>query len=203
MRRRRLPLAEIGVSVAALASAIVLAGMLASPLIPTATPSPLPTPAPATPAPSDVGVPLPMGLYVARDPLSIGPCIAIELSPESYAVVADHGTATVRHWERGMTGCDTRSGDVVEVVAEVTAVVNQGGPRDGEIGGYNVAFLVPLSGGRPDAPMVNAEIAFLLPDVANAPILQAVEGSGSGFGHVLDRATQVAPSLVPIPTPAG
>lgn len=187
---------EAGVAVAALLSVLVLAGMMAAPLIPTPTLSPLPTAEPPTPAPSNASIPVPMGLYVARDPLTFGPCIALELTIESYAV-GDAGHATVHHWERGMTGCDTRSTDVRTTEADVRAVPSD----DGGIGGYSLEFSVPLPGG---GPAITTEVAVLMPDTENAPVLQALEVSAdANGGMVLDLVGEIAPSLDPIPTPAG
>ena len=187
---------EAGVAIAALLSVVVLAGMVAAPLLPTATLSPLPTPEPPTPAPSDASIPVPIGLYLAREPLSFGPCVALELTIESYAV-GDAGHATVHHWERGMTGCDTRSTEVRTTEADVRAVPSE----DGGIGGYSLEFPLPLPGG---GPAITTEVAILMPDTENAPILQALELSAdANGGMVLDLVGEVAPSLVPIPSPAG
>jgi hypothetical protein len=192
---RRLPIAEAGVAIAALLSVVVLAGMMAAPLMPVPTLSPLPTPAPPTPAPSDASIPVPIGLYVAREPISFGPCVAFELTIESYAV-GDAGHATVHHWERGMTGCDTRSTDVRTTEADVRAVPSD----DGGIAGYSLQFALPLPGG---GVAINNEVVILMPDGANAPLLQALEVSAdANGGMVLDLAAEVAPSLVPIPSPA-
>ena len=187
---------EAGVAIAALLSVVVLAGMMAAPLIPAPTLSPLPTAPPPTPVPSHASIPVPIGLYLAREPLSFGPCVALELTIESYAV-GDTGHATVHHWERGMTGCDTRSTDVRTVEADVRAVPSD----DGGIGGYSLEFPLPLPGG---GTAIGTEIVVLMPDVANAPLLQALELSAdANGGMVLDLVGEVAPPLVPIPSPAG
>ena len=195
VRGRRLPITEAGVAIAALASVVVLAGMMAAPLMPTATLSPLPTPQPPTPAPSDGSIPVPIGLYVAREPLSFGPCVAFELTIESYAV-GDAGHATVHHWERGMTGCDARSTDVRTTEADVRAVPSD----DGGIAGYSLQFPLPLPGG---GTAITTEVVILMPDAANAPLLQALEVSAdANGGMVLDLAAEVAPTLLPIPSPS-
>ena len=193
---------EIGVALASVASAVLLVGMLASPLVPTATPSPLPTAPPVTPRPSDAAVPLPMGLYVAREPLSFGelPCVAIELTPESYVSPGEQGVAEVLYWQHGMTGCDTRSTEMLTAQATVEPTLADNGPSAGEVFAYTLRFPQTLRGG----PEVMVEIAILLPDTPNAPVLQALEVStlGGGGGMVLDLVDAVTPSLVPIPTQA-
>jgi hypothetical protein len=197
MRGRRLPLVEVGVAVAAALSAVLLMGMLASPLIPSPTPSPLPTVAVPTSTPAVESVPVPMGLYQARGPISSGPCFAIELTPESYAVRADQGVATVSYWERGMTGCDARSGDVATVDAAVEPVLAEGGESSGEVTAYSVEFRHPLS----DGSEIVTEIALLMPERSNPTLLQAVETSSPGVpGIVLDLVTAVDPSLNPLPS---
>ena len=202
MKRRRQSVLEIGVAIAAVASAFLLVGMLASPLVPSATPSPLPTAPPVTPAPSDDSVPLPMGLYRAREPLSFGvlPCVAIELSPESYVVPGEQGVADVLYWRHGMTGCDTRSTEVLTVDATVQPTLAENGPSAGEVIAYTVRFPYIL----PSGPEIVVEIAILLPDRPNAQVLQALEVStdGGGGGMVLDLVETVTPSFQPIPSPA-
>jgi len=196
MRGRRLPIAEIGVAIAGVLSVLLLAGMLASPLLPTATPSPLPTAPAPTAAPSLDSVPVPMGLFQAREALSSGTCVAIELTLESYAVGRE-GVATVSHWQRGMTGCDTRSTEVATAEAAVEPVLAEGGESSGEVMAYAVEFQHPLEGGLD----IITEIAVLMPDRANPTLLQALETSSPGAGGiVLDLVTEVEPSLNPIPS---
>lgn len=202
MTGRTVPLLEIGVALAAAASAVLLVGMLASPLVPTPTPSPLPTAVPVTPRPSDAAVPLPMGLYVAREPLSFGelPCVAIELVPESYVAPGEQGVAEVLTWRHGMTGCDTRSTEITTIQAAIEPTLAENGPSAGEVFAYTLRFPQSLEGG----PEITVEIAILLPDRPNAPVLQALEVSslGGGGGMVLDLVDAVTPSFVPIPTQA-
>jgi hypothetical protein len=190
---------EVAVALAAVASAFLLVGMLASPLVPTATPSPLPTAPPVTPAPSDAAIPLPMGLYQARGPLNVGSCFAVELSPESYVAVGDEGSATVYLWDRGMTGCDARTGDIRTVDATVQATLAEDGPSAGEVIAYTLSFPIALSGGA----SVPGEVAILLPDRADPQGLQALDVSAEGGGGlVLDRVDAVEPSPHPIPSAA-
>ena len=197
--KRRVPVVEIGVALAAVASAVLLVGMLASPLLPVATPSPLPTAPPVTPAPSDAAIPLPMGLYQSRDPLNLGPCVAIDLGPESYVAVGDEGAATVYFWDRGMTGCDARTGEVRTVDSAVEAALAEGGPSAGEVIAYTLKFTVSLTGGA-DVP---GELAILLSETPNPQVLQALDVSAEGGGGiVLDRVEEVDPRDDPIPTAA-
>lgn len=199
--KRRVAVVEIGVALAAAASALLLVGMLASPLVPTPSPSPLPTAPPVTPAPSDAAVPLPMGLYLARDPLSFGnlPCVAIELSADSYVAPGDQGVAEVLYWRHGMTGCDTRSGEILTAEATVEATLAESGPSSGEVIAYTVRFPYTIAEGVEAV----VEIAILLPDAPDAQVLQALEVAGAGGGGmVLDRVEAVTPSLDPIPSSA-
>jgi hypothetical protein len=195
---------EAGVAIAAVLSAVTLAILLAAPwVMPAAA---VPTPPEATPSPSasaEPGLP-PMGLFLMRTPFSFGPCLAIELTPPSYPVAAGaEGTATVLVWQRGMTGCDTRSGDMESRTGR-THVVPDAADPDAPPVGYTVEFSAPLfdnsfAGG--ETPTIQASLTILARQ-STAQLLQAVEDApGSGQGYVLDLVPAVDPPLNPLPTP--
>lgn len=197
-------LLEIGVVVAAVLSAGLLAVMLAAPFLPqppavASLPSESPT-ASATPEASGP----PIGLYQMRAAFSFGPCLALELEAQSYPVAEGaEGTATVLWWERGMTGCDSRTGEVETVTAR-THVVPDADDAAAPPVGYTVEFAIPAveAGGlREDAPPIRASITILARQ-STAALLQAIEEApGSGQGYVLDRVPAVDPRLDPLPTP--
>src|SRR5687767_9695173 len=119
---RRITILEAGVALATVLSLGMLGLLLAAPILPQKTAELAPAPSP-TPAQSDIpeeALP-PLGLYLLRGAFSFGPCLGMELTPPSYPVGdgAGTGVATVFWWERGMTGCDTRTGEVEEVEATV------------------------------------------------------------------------------------
>jgi hypothetical protein len=195
---------EAGVALAAVLSAVMLAFLLAAPwVMPTAA---VPTPPEPTPRPSASAAPdiPPMGLFLMRTPFSFGPCLALELAPPSYPVAEGaEGTATVLVWQRGMTGCDSRSGEV-ESRTGTTHVVPDAGDPDAPPVGYTVEFSAPLfdnsfAGG--ETPTVQASLTILARQ-STAELLQAVEDApGSGQGYVLDLVPAVDPPLNPLPTP--
>ena len=191
------------VALAVVASTGIIGLLLAAPLIPDPAPSaPPPSATVTTPSASaEPGVP-PLGLFALRGPTSSGPCLALELQPQSYPVAEDapDGTATVLWWARGMTGCDTRSGEVTEEAASVTPVQDEDAP-DGPPIGYAVRFSMP-AGTAPasDAPRVSVELTILARQSTQA-LIQAVETLPvSGTGLVFDRVESVDPELVPIPS---
>jgi hypothetical protein len=194
---QRIPFLEVGVALAMALSVGMLGLLLAAPLLPQprAEPSAIPTPA-ASVEPEAI-LP-PVGLYLSRTPLRIGPCFAIEREPHSYPVAADAppDTASVVWWDRGMTGCDSRSADMGGVDAEVRRVLTEEGPAGPT--GYSLVFRLPLA---PDGFEVDVEVA-ILPVTENEPsLLQALEVSSPGSpGLVLDRAESVDPPLDPLPS---
>ncbi len=192
------------VALAVLASTGLIGLLLAAPFLPApaaAVPSPSATPE-AAPS-SAPGIP-PLGLFALRGALSSGPCIALELEPQSYPVAegAPEGTATVLWWSRGMTGCDTRSGDVTSVAASVTPVADEDEPEGPPVG-YAVRFSIPAGAdGGGDAPRVSVELTILARQ-STQTLIQAVEASsGTGGGLVFDRVDSVDPDLAPIPSQA-
>jgi hypothetical protein len=193
---------EIGVAIAAALSAGVLAVMLASPWLPQAADAPLPSPSAPTPSPSATPPEdqPPIGLYLLRGPFSFGPCLGLELTAESYPVAEDaEGTATVLWWQRGMTGCDARTGELQEVSASVARDLAE---DDGHLIGYAIDFIIPLDG-DPDGQSVPAQITILAAQ-STTDLLQALETSAgsSGFGLVLDRVPAINPTLNPLPSTA-
>jgi hypothetical protein len=193
---------EIGVAIAAALSAGVLAVMLASPWLPEAANAPLPSPSAPTPSPSATPAEdqPPIGLYLLRGPFSFGPCLGLELTAESYPVTEDaEGTATVLWWQRGMTGCDARTGEVQQVSASVARDLAE---DDGHLIGYAIDFILPLDG-DPEGQSVPAQITILAAQ-STTDLLQALETSAgsSGFGLVLDRVPAINPVLNPLPSTA-
>ena len=192
---------EIGVAAATAISVGLLVVMLASPWLPQASDAPIPAdPEPtAAPSASQPEETPPIGLYLLRGAFSFGPCLALELSPESYPVADDaDGTATVLWWQRGMTGCDARTGDVHEIDASVSRDLAEG---DGHLIGYAVDFTLPLD--EISEQSVAAQITILAAQSTD-DLLQALDtsaGSG-GFGLVLDRVPAVDPPLNPLPSAA-
>ena len=194
-------LLEIGVAIAAALSAGVLAVMLASPWLPQSADAPLPPPSASAPeaSPTPAGDQPPIGLYLLRGPFSFGPCLGLELTAESYPVADDaEGTATVLWWQRGMTGCDARTGEVQEVGASVARELAE---DDGHLIGYSVDFVLPLD--IESEQTVPAQITILAAQSTD-DLLQALETSegASGFGLVLDRVPAIDPALNPLPSTA-
>ena len=178
-------------------SAGLLGLMLAAPLIsqPTAlVPRTTRPPAPSEPA-EDIP---PLGTYLLRGPSVYGPCLGLELTPPSYPVDDDAGPgmATVFAWEPGVTGCDSRNGEVAEVEARVERVPREDAPD--ETLGYAVSFGLPL------AVDVDASVELtILAARSTQELLQAV-GSGSvggGEGFVFDLVEAIEPVLDPLPSP--
>ena len=186
---------EVGLAVAATLSAALLAVMLAAPLLPQPS-APQASPAPSPSATPAAALP-PIGLFQMRTAFSFGPCLAVELSPESYPVAEGEGSARVLWWIRGMTGCDTRTGEVEEVTARTVVVLDSDEPATPPIG-YTLTFSVPLEGG----PQILASISILARQSTD-DLLQAVESApGSGQGYVFDRVSAVDPPLNPLPSQA-
>jgi hypothetical protein len=192
-------LLEIGVAVATALSVGLLGLMLASPWLPQAADAPSPQAFEPSGAPSATpeGEQPPIGLYLLRGAFSFGPCLAIELSAESYPVAEDaEGSATVLWWQRGMTGCDARTGEIHEVSAAVASDLAE---DDGHLIGYALDFVLPLD--VESEQRVAAQITILAAQ-STADLLQALDTSAgsSGFGLVLDRVAAVDPSLNPLPS---
>jgi hypothetical protein len=200
-------LLEIGVVIVTVLSAGLLALLLAAPLMP--QPSAMNEAPSSTPLPSASALPedvLPqMGLFLMRNPFSLGPCLALELEAQSYPVAGGvEGTATVLWWQRGMTGCDGRTGEV-ETVEARTHVVPDSTDPDGAPIGYTLEFSMPLFdfnlGPMEDEPPVHVSLTILTRQSTDT-VLQAIEEApGSGQGYVLDRVPAVDPPLNPLPTP--
>ncbi len=193
---RRITILEAGVTLATLLSLGVLGLLLAAPILPQPSAEPPPTPMP-TPTSSDTpdedGPPL--GLYLLRGAFSFGPCLGLELTPPSYPVGdgAGTGVATIFWWERGMTGCDTRTGEVEEVEATVERLPVQDGSD--ETVGYAVAFGLPVD----VAPAARVQLTILAAR-STQQLLQAVDTSGAGGqGLVFDRVEVIDPPLEPMP----
>ena len=194
---RRINLLEAGVALATLLSIGMLALLLAAPILtpPTAAvaPAPLSTPGPTRSAEDEQP---PLGLYLLRGAFSFGPCLGIELTPPSYPVGdgAGTGVATVFWWQRGMTGCDARTGDVEEVEATVERLAVEDDSE--ETLGYAVAFGLPASAGA----ATRVELTILAAR-STQELLQAVDTSGvGGQGLVFDRVEVIDPPLDPLPS---
>jgi hypothetical protein len=200
-------LLEVGVVIVTALSAGLLALLLAAPLMP--QPSGLPPLASVSPGPSDGGAPEPdlppMGLFLMRNAFSFGACLALELEPRSYPVAeGTEGTATVLWWQRGMTGCDGRTGEVESLEARTHVVPDSTDPSAPPVG-YTLEFSLPpfddLGPIEDDAP-VGVSLTILTRQSTDT-VLQAIEDApGSGQGYVLDRVPAVDPPLNPLPTPA-
>ena len=185
-------LLELGVALAAVLSAGLIGMLLAAPLQP--QPSPSMPPASATARPAAAAEPV--GLYLAREAIGAGPCVAVELSERSYPADAEStGAATVLLWTRGVTGCNSRSGEIEEVDATVRRVPSEdpAGPA-----GYSIEFRIP---GGTEGPALDAEIAILPSRQPDPVLLQALDVTNPGFGMVLDRVGSVDPPLDPLSTP--
>ncbi len=197
---------EASIVIAALLSAIVLALMLAAPILPS-QPTPMAVAATRSASPSasaEAGAELPVGLFRARGPAFGGPCLGIELSADSYPPDRDgSGTARIVWWERAVVdganpaACDSRVGELHESSATVTAVPDDDEP-DALIG-YNLAFRVSLAG---TDVQQRAEIVILF-ERSTSEQLQAVVVSPAGMpGLVLDRVASIEPPLASAP-PSG
>ena len=197
-------LVEAAVALAAVLSAATLVLLLAAPwVMPSAS---LPSLAPVTPRPSASEAPPspPLGLFLMRTPFSFGACLALELEPEAYPVAdGEEGTAGVLVWERGMTGCDTRSGEI-ETRTGRTHLVPDADDPDAPPVGYTIEFTVPVFcdvGGGEEPSSISASLTILARQ-STALLLQAIEDApGSGQGYVLDLVPAVEPVLNPLPTP--
>src|SRR5688500_12392489 len=194
---RRINLLEAGVALATLLSLGMLALLLAAPILtrPTVAVAPAPSSTPVhTDTPGEEQPPL--GLYLLRGAFSFGPCLGMELIPQSYPVGDEAGTgaATVFWWERGMTGCDTRTGEVEEVEATVERLPVENDPE--ETVGYAVTFGLPVEAGA--AAQVQLTI---LAARSTQELLQVVDTSGvGGQGLVFDRVEVIDPPLDPLPS---
>jgi hypothetical protein len=191
---------DVLIGLASVLAAIVLAVMLLDPLLArpasgAAVPTPSATAEPSA-TPADDGPPI--GLYLLRGPFSFGHCMAMDLAATAYPVdPAAEGTATVLWWDRGMTGCDTRTGPIDDVTATVTQV-RPADDEDGEVVGYAVHFALPT----PDGPGVAVEIT-ILADASTQDLVQAIESSSPGApGLVFDRVEEVGPPEDPLPSAA-
>ena len=205
--RRRFPIIEAGVALATAFSLAMLAVMLAAPWLPQAADEPLPlaTTSPASAAPEADGPP--MGLYLLRGPFSFGPCIALGLGPEAYPVQQPaEGAATVLTWERGMTGCDSRSTEVREVPATVTQVTADDGGEPRLIG-YAVDFDLETAtnfdplGSSPGSTATFAVQITILVNQSTPTLLQALDTTTPNSpGLVFDRVPVVDPRHDPLPS---
>jgi hypothetical protein len=197
-RMRRINLLEAGVALATLLSLGMLALLLAAPILtrPTAVVAPAPSSTPVhTDSPGEEQPPL--GLYLLRGAFSFGPCLGMELTPLSYPVgdEAGAGVATVFWWQRGMTGCDSRTGDVEEVEATVERLAAEEPSQ--ETLGYAIAFGLPARAGA----ATRVELTILAAR-STQELLQAVDTSGAGGqGLVFDRVEVIDPALDPIASP--
>jgi hypothetical protein len=201
-------LLEVAVVIVTALSAGLLALLLAAPLMP--QPSGLPPLPSVSPGPSDSGAPEPdlppMGLFLMRNAFSFGACLAIELEPRSYPLAEGaEGTATVLWWQRGMTGCDGRTGEVESLEARTHVVPDSADPSAPPVG-YTLEFSLPPFdnlGPIEDEPPVRASLTVLTRQSTDT-VLQAIEDApGTGQGYVLDRVPAVDPPLNPLPTPPG
>jgi hypothetical protein len=103
------------------------------------------------------------------------------------------GRARVLWWERGMTGCDTRTGEVAEVEATVERLGRENAPD--ETVGYFVVFELPATAG------VAARVELTILAARSTQELLQVTDSAGGQGLVFDRVEVIDPPLNPLPTP--
>lgn len=195
---------EFAVALAALASAVLLGAMLAAPFLPQPS-APVAFAAissPSASAEATAGEP-PIGLFQVRGRLAFsGPCMGLVLSDASYPPDGSAGSARVTWWTPTAVdpgnpqGCATRAGDLNEVAASVTPVVDEDEP-EADPRGYSVQFRVPLF---ETDPASRVEIVILLsrstPDQLQALVLSP-EGSP---GLVLERVESIDPPFEPRPS---
>jgi hypothetical protein len=199
-------LLELGTAMAAAVAAVLLGLMLAAPLLsrPASVAVPDATNAPSASAVVDAP---PIGLYLQRGPIAFGsgPCMAVELTAESYPVALDapEGTATVLAWDRTIVdpgnpeACSSRSGELHTFAATVTAV-HEGDDPGGRLIGYALAFPLATEG----TPSVSFEFT-ILARTSTQVLLQAVVTNPQGVeGLVFDRVDAVDPPFVAQPTPS-
>ena len=189
-------LVAAAVVLATVLSAALLGVMLAAPLIP--QPTAIVPAVSATPAPSEAPEdPLPLGLYLLRGASVYGPCLGLELTPSSYPVDADSaGTARAYWWERGMTGCESRTGEVQGIDASVERVPREDAPE--ETLGYAVSFSLPLA-----IDVATPVQLTILAARSSQDLLQVVDSGagGSGEGLVFDLVEAIDPIPDPLPSP--
>lgn len=195
---------EVGVALAALASAVLLGLMLAAPFLPQLSPSvaPVATPSPSASAVAP-GVQAPIGLFQVRGRLAFsGPCMGLDLTEASYPVDGSAGSARVTWWTPTAVdpgnpqGCATRASDLNQVAATVTPVVDEDEPA-ADPRGYSVQFRVPLF---ETDPASRVEIVILL-SRSTADQLQALVLSPEGSpGLVLERVESIDPPFEPRPS---
>lgn len=187
-----------GVTLAALLSAVVLGAMLATPFLPSTAGAPSPTPSSTpTPEPTPEEQP-PVGLFLLRGPYAFGACLGLDLTPDSFPgpEAVEVGHATVVWWDRGITGCDSRSGDLTPAGATVVRVARASAPD--ELAGYALDFSLPVAGAG--SPTVQVELTILVAQ-STAELLQVVDsGGGGGQGMVFDRVPTIDPPINPIPS---
>lgn len=174
-------------------SAGLLGLMLAAPFLSQpAVVRPIPTASPASSEqPEDLP---PLGLYLLRGPFAFGPCLGLELTPASYPVSAAEGAATVLWWERGVSGCDARTGEVEEVEADVERVAREDAPD--ETLGYAIRFELPVR-----AEVGTSVELTILAARSTQDLLQVVDsGGGGGEGLVFDLVDAIDPVLDPLPS---
>jgi hypothetical protein len=183
-------LLDVAVAIGAAISVALLGVMLASPWLPRAADVAPSATASASEAPATEAAP--MGLYRLRGSTGFGPCLALELGAESYPSGDGEGHATALWWERGMTGCDARSTEVVPVAASVARVVAD---DDDRLIGYAVRFALPAGAGD-----VSVEITILAAQ-STQQLIQALETSTPGSaGLVFDEVQVVDPRFDPLPS---
>lgn len=190
-------LGEALVGLGVLASAVILAAMVAVPFLPAgsaATPSES-TSASATAAPSgDARLP-PLGTYALRGIVGFnGRCLGMELTARAYPVALGAvGEATVYSWQSGIIDpgdpavCTTRVGDLSEIEATVTRIADEDDP-DGPPTGYAIRFHLPAG----DAGEVDMEILILAAQ-STQELIQALDMTTSGNGLVFERVPEIAP----------
>jgi hypothetical protein len=183
------------VAAATVFSAVLLGLMLAAPLISQPTGPVVPS-ARDTPAPSAAEDLPPLGVYLLRGPYVFGPCLGLELTPPSYPVGenAGDGVATVMWWQRGVSGCDSRTGEVEVVEASVERLPREDAPD--ETLGYGIRFDLPARAGA----ATSVELT-ILSARSSQELLQVVDSGGEGGqGLVFDRVEAIGPPLDPLPS---
>jgi hypothetical protein len=190
------------------ASAGILAAMLAAPWLVAEGPGPSVAPDPSATASgpgasASPGLALPpLGSFQLDTPLDFGRiCLGIELAAGAYPVAPGaRGTATVSWWESSIIdsghpdACATRAGELEVEEAVVERIPDEDDP-DGPPIGYSLLFHLP----GPTGAVRDMELA-LLTAQSTPDRLQALDMTTSGSGLVFERVSAIDPPFVPAPS---
>jgi hypothetical protein len=200
-------LAEILAGLGVLASAGILAVLLAAPWLEPAAGPPTATAEPSasgTASPSvSPGLALPpLGTFQLDSPLDFGRvCLGIELEARAYPVAAGaQGAATVYWWESAIVdpghpaACLGRAGDLNVEEAVVEQLRDEDDPAGPPIG-YSLLFHLP----GPTGAIRDMEVA-LLTAQSTPDRIQALDMTTTGSGLVFERVSEIDPPLEPAPS---